>query len=203
LKVPVTIRTDKGEEFRTLDLEGTRQTFTLNLHGRPLEVTLDPDLRIFRRLMPDEAPPILRQVMVDRNTVTVLLPESGESRDAAQTLAMKLQNRAPQLVTADKLPEVSSVVIGFQDQVDVWLSRHKLPARPEIVNGKEGSAQAWTLRRPDGITLAVISARDLASLAALTRPLPHYGRQSYVVFDGAKVIGRGAWPTRAQAVTLQ
>jgi aminopeptidase N len=203
LKVPVAIRTDKGEELRTLDLEGARQTFTLNLHGRPLEVTLDPDLRIFRRLMPDEAPPILRQVMVDRNTVTVLLPEKGESRDAAQTLAMKLQNRAPKLVTADKLPEVSSVVIGFQDQVDVWLSRHNLPARPEIVSGKEGSAQAWTLRRPDGITLAVISARDLASLAALTRPLPHYGRQSYVVFDGAKVIGRGAWPTRAQAVTLQ
>jgi len=202
LRVPIAIQTDSGEEFRTLDLESARQTFTLNLRGRPLEVILDPDLRIFRRLRPDEAPPILRQVMVDRTTVTVLLAESGEARDAAQMLAMKLQNRAPKLVVADKLPEAPSVVIGLKDQVDAWLAKHQLPGRPEIVDGK-GSAQAWTVSRADGITLAVVSARDAASLAAVTRPLPHYGRQSYVIFDGAKVVGRGSWPTRAQAVKVQ
>jgi aminopeptidase N len=36
----------------------------------------------------------------------------------------------------------------------------------------------------------------------LIRPLPHYGRQSYVIFDGAKAIHRGAWPTRVQVVKL-
>jgi hypothetical protein len=50
--------------------------------------------------------------------------------------------------------------------------------------------------------LAVVSARDVASLHALIRPLPHYGRQSYVIFDGAKAIRRGVWPTRVQAVEL-
>ena len=41
--------------------------------------------------------------------------------------------------------------------------------------------------------LAMVSARDAASLHALIRPLPHYGRQSYVIFDGAKATRRGAW----------
>jgi hypothetical protein len=139
--------------------------------------------------------------MVDRTTVTVLLPESGEARSAAETLAMKLQNRTPKLVSPDHLPAAPSVVIGLQEQVDAWLARHKLPERPEMVRGK-GSAQAWTVSRPDGITLAVVSAQDPAALAAVIRPLPHYGRQSYVVFDGAKAINRGAWPTHPQAVKL-
>lgn len=201
LRVPVAIRTEGGEEFRTLDLESARQVFTFDVHNKPLEVILDPDLRLFRRLKSDEAPPILRQIMVDRTTVTVLLPESGEARNAAETLATKLQNRAPKLVASDKLPAAPSVVIGLRDQVDAWLAKNKLPERPEIVAGK-GSAEAWTLSRSDGVTLAVVSARDAASLAALTRPLPHYGRQSYVVFEDAKMIGRGAWPTRAQAVKI-
>jgi hypothetical protein len=46
--------------------------------------------------------------------------------------------------------------------------------------------------------MAVISARDAESLAALVRPLPHYGRRSYVVFEGAKAIEMGVWPARPQ-----
>lgn len=202
LRVPVAIRTGENEELRTLDLESGRQVFTLDVAARPLEVVLDPSLQLFRRLMPDEAPPILRQVMVDRAAVTVLLPESGDLRDAAETLAAKLQHRAPKLVSEpDSAPAVPTLVIGLQEQVDAWLAHHRLPARPEVVRGK-GSAQAWTVRRPDGVTLAVVSARDPASLVALTRPLPHYGRQSYVIFDGAKAIARGAWTTKPQVVKL-
>ncbi len=201
LRVPIAIRTERGEELRTLDLDSARQTFTLDTRDKPLEVILDPDLRLFRRLKSDEAPPILRQVMVDRTTVTILLPESGEARSAAETLAMKLQNRTPKVASPDHPAAAPSVVIGLQEQVDAWLARHKLPERPEIVRGK-GSAQAWAVSRSDGVTLAVVSARDAAALAALARPLPHYGRQSYVIFDGAKVISRGAWPTHPQAVKL-
>ena len=103
LRVPIAVRTEHGEELRTLDLGSARQAFTLETHDKPLKVALDPDLRLFRRLKPEEAPPILRQVMVDRTTVTVLLPESGEVRDAAGSLATKLQNREPKVVSPDHL----------------------------------------------------------------------------------------------------
>ncbi len=204
LRVPIGIHSAESEELHVLDLEHARQAFTIDVRNRPTKVVLDPDLRLFRRLMPDEAPPILRQVMVDQTTETILLPESEDARNAAETLAGKMQNRAPKLATpteGDGLRAVPLLVIGLADQVDSWLAKHHLPARPDIVKGK-GSAQAWTLRRPDGQTLAVVSALDAASLAALSRPLPHYGRQSYIIFDGAKAISRGAWPTSSQAVKL-
>ena len=204
LRVPIGIRTAEGEELHMLDLESARQAFTVDVRNRPTQVILDPDLRLFRRLMPDEAPPILRQVMVDQTTETILLPESGDARSAAETLASKMQNRVPKLVArtdGNGLPAVPLLVIGLADQVDAWLAKHHLPARPDIMKGK-GSAQAWTVSRPDGFTLAVVSALDAASLSALARPLPHYGRQSYIVFDGAKAISRGAWPTRSQVLKL-
>lgn len=204
LRVPIGIRTAEGEELHMLDLESARQAFTVDVRHRPTQVILDPDLRLFRRLLPDEAPPILRQVMVDQTTETILLPENGDARSAAETLASKMQNRVPKLVArmdGSGLPAVPLLVIGVADQVDAWLAKNHLPGRPDIMKEK-GSAQAWTVRRPDGFTLAVVSALDAASLSALARPLPHYGRQSYIVFDGAKAISRGAWPTRSQVLML-
>jgi aminopeptidase N len=99
------------------------------------------------------------------------------------------------------LPAAPVLAIGLHDEVDAWLARNGQPPRPEAVRGK-GTAQAWTATRPDGSTLAVVSARDAASLAALARPLPHYGRQSWIVFHGAKTIERGTWPAKVQSVKL-
>ena len=203
LRVPLAFHTDAGEVVRTVDLERERQAFALELPERPLELALDPGLRLMRRLAPGEAPPILRQIMVDRTTVTVLLPQRGAARDAAQALAARLQDHAPKIVSPDDdLAAAPALVIGLDAAVDAWLARRGLPARPGAVRGK-GSAQAWTATREHGVTLAVVSARDAESLAALARPLPHYGRDSYVIFEGTTAIGRGAWPARVQVVNLR
>jgi len=203
LRVPIAIHTKEGKEVRTFDLEHDRQTFSFELRTKPLEVALDPDLRLFRRLTPDEAPPILRQVMVDQTVVTVLLSGMGEGRVAAEALAKKLQNRTPKIASAtDALTATPVLVIGLQEQIDMWLILHNLPARPDIMR-RDGTAHAWTVVRKDGVTLAIVSAQDTASLEALLRPLPHYGRQSYVVFDGARAIERGTWPARVQVVKFK
>jgi len=33
--------------------------------------------------------------------------------------------------------------------------------------------------------------------------LPHYGAQSYLVFEGRRAIARGLWPARTEAVPVQ
>jgi aminopeptidase N len=202
LRVPVVIRSAENEKIQILDFEDERQTFNIEMQAQPLEVTLDPDLRLFRQLASYEAPPILREVMVNQATETVLLPKSGEALKVAKNLASKLQHRSPEMITlTDKHPAVPILVIGLQQQIDAWLMTNNMPARPENVAYK-GSAQAWTLSRPNGSTLAIVSARDIASLESLIRPLPHYGRQSYVIFDGRKMIEQGAWPVQVQTVEV-
>ncbi len=78
----------------------------------------------------------------------------------------------------------------------------QLPARPDEIN-KKGTAQAWILARADGASLAIVSAKDAASLEALIRPLPHYGRQSYIAFDGRGAIEKGIWPMQVQQVVVE
>ncbi len=56
------------------------------------------------------------------------------------------------------------------------------------------SGGAWTARRAAGGTVLIVAARDAAALRALLRPLPHYGGQSYVYFDGGRARERGLWP---------
>ena len=202
LRVPLEIRTDNGDEIHAVALNETEETFTVQVSGRPSEVALDPGLRIFRRLARDEAPPILREVMVHATTVTVLLSKEGEARRAASALAVRMQDHAPRPFAPGRpLRRSPALVIGLESEVDAWLKEQGLPGRPDAVRG-QGTAQAWTAARENGGSIAVVSAKDAAALAALARPLPHYGRQSYVVFEGAKMIERGTWPARVQVVPV-
>jgi len=202
IRVPLAIRTEAGEKTRFVDLDSARKVFTLQVSARPREIALDPELRIFRRLARDEAPPILRQVMVDPATVTVLISEGSEARRAASALAARLQDHAPNAFSpARRLSRAPALAIGLEGEVDAWLKQQGLPGRPERVRGK-GSAQVWTAAREEGASIVVVSATDAVSLAALARPLPHYGRQSYVIFQGAKAIERGTWPARVQVVPV-
>lgn len=203
LRVPVAIQSEEGVEIHQLGLHQNQQTFKFSVENKPLSVSLDPDLRLFRQLAPGEAPPILREVMVNPTTVTILLSDNGETHQIAKTLAGRLQRRTPKVISANKdLPTVPVLVIGLQHEINAWLKTENLPSRPEEINDK-GRAQAWTLSHPNGASLAIVSARDAKSLEALIRPLPHYGRQSYIVFDGRQAKVRGTWPLQVQRMMFE
>ena len=203
LQVPIAVETQQGSTVHRLDLQQAQQTFTLKLTDKPLAVSLDPDLRLFRQLASGEAPPILREVMVNAATQTVLLSAQADFRKIAETLAAKLQDRKLEIIAPDDpLSAAPTLVIGLQAEIDAWLAAKQLPVRPDET-GKKGSAQVWIVTRTGGASLAIISAQDAASLEALIRPLPHYGRQSYLVFDGRQAIERGVWPMQVQKVMVK
>jgi hypothetical protein len=197
LRVPLVSHGENANAVRYADLNKDSATLTIDLDARPLELALDPDFRLFRRLGADEAPPILRQVMVDPSTLTVLVGTPSEALEPARLLAAKLQDEPPRFRAEDeRFDGVPLLVIGIGDEVDRWLKSRGLPARPDAL--RKGSAVAWTASLAQGKSIAVVSARDAESLSALVRPLPHYGRKSYVVFDGARAIDSGVWPARPQ-----
>ena len=136
--------------------------------------------------------------MLDPSTALVLASSDAAVRDAAGRLAARLLDAAPQPDTGG--PPL--LVIGLERDVDRLLAERSLPARPGTLKGT-GSAQVWAARQSNGKTLVVISARDAESLSALQRPLPHYGRQSWLVFEGAKAIDRGVWPAETPAWPVQ
>jgi hypothetical protein len=201
LRVPLRLRTEAGESMHAIDVEGERTVASVEAAAPPTALLLDPDFELFRRLAPDEAPPILREAMVHPAVALALVPD-GANAGTARKLAAQLLDHPAKAFTRGALPPGPLVAIGASVDLDAWLAQHGLPARPAAVGGR-GTGQMWTATRTDGRTLVVVSARDAEALAALARPLPHYGRSSWVVFDGARAIDRGVWPSRPQTWTFR
>jgi hypothetical protein len=198
LQVPVGLAGAAAHRTELAAMGGLRETVSLATPFRPESVTLDPELRLFRRLDPRELPPILRQVMLDPSTALVLASPDAAVREAAARLAARLLDTAAQPDTGGQ----PLLVMGLEPDVDRLLAERNLPARPGTLKGT-GSAQVWAARQTNGKALVVISARDAESLSALQRPLPHYGRQSWLVFEGAKAIDRGVWPAEQVGTRIE
>jgi len=116
-------------------------------------------------------------------------------READLSLAKRLFEIAPQVVAPDQWNRSPEPVLlaGLHADVDAALARAGLPPRPASLAGR-GSAQVWTIVRTAGPPVAVISAKDVDAMQALQRPLPHYGAQSWLAFEGSRVLERGVWP---------
>lgn len=201
MSVPVTVETAAGSERHVVRLEGREAKATLPVRGTARSLTVDPDFDLFRRLSPGEVPAILRDVTLDPSVRTVIAADgvaNGTAVEAARTLASRLLEGRP-LATEDE-PRSPLLVVGTSAGVARVLAQKGLPGEPELLSGR-GSARVWTLRAPGGRSVLVIAGEDAAALQALLRPLPHYGRQSWLVFDGAKAVDRGIWPAGQGALT--
>ena len=204
LDVPVEIVWKDRREVRWLRSERERTVETLELASTPEAVRLDPEFRLWRRLSPHELPPILREWIVSRTPALVIAGSDSAFEGAAEQVARAFFERDARRITPDAAIDSAGPVllVGLHEAVDRTLAALRLPPRPSALAGS-GSTQVWTIDdRSGGNRIAVISARDADSVRALSRPLPHYGAQSYLTFDGAKVLMRGVWPADVPAVRV-
>ena len=201
LRIPVAVGTGPDQQVHWVELDRERAAFSLRTEQPPGSITLDPDARLLRRLAPGEAPPILRRVMLDPTTVTVL----AGADEAGAALARRVVEHPLQLQSPETPPPAAPLLlVGLERDVNRYLARHGLPPRPAELAATPDRATAWvwTATRATGEPVTVVSARDATALAALGRPLPHYGRQSWLVFEGDTATARGTWPSRPQSIRL-
>ncbi len=202
LRVPIDVQTVTTTMRHDIALEAAEQVFTFSANEPPTGIVLDPDFRVLRRLDHAELPPIFRQVMLDPETTLVMPTRDAGFRAAATDLASKFLDHPPRAGDSDRLPTKGPVLVMLKDgDGDAWLSARGFAARMgDMPSG--GTARVWITRTKEGGLALVIMARDAEALAALARPLPHYGRQSWLVVDGQRVTHRGVWPARAPSMQI-
>ena len=203
LDVPLAVVAGGKAEMRRARVDGMRQVVALELDFVPEGVRVDPDLRVWRALEPAELPPILRQWIIARAPRLLIAASEPAARRAAESVARGFFEIPPRVSDTIGEARESVLLIGLHGEVDAALARLRLPARPAPVASSGGSAQVWTVENdPRRAPVAVISARDADALKAVSRPLPHYGGQSYLVFDGPRVIARGVWAAGSALVPV-
>jgi len=202
MRVPVEIVYQDGSETRWIDVTRAREQVDVDLPATPAGVRLDPELRVWRMLDRDQLPPILRQWTIARSPRLAIAGDAQDVHEAAGALAQRLFETPPRTVPLDAVSGGTPLMlIGLHADVDTALARNGLPPRPPSLSGK-GTAQVWTVPRNEGAPLAVVSAEHAGALRALLRPLPHYGAQSWIIFDGSRAIERGVWPAPGKLVKV-
>jgi aminopeptidase N len=73
LEVPVTIVTTNGTVHSRVRLDGQTETTQIDLDAMPISLRVDAENTLFRRLLPGEAPPIMRDVALDGTARTLVL----------------------------------------------------------------------------------------------------------------------------------
>ncbi len=218
LRVPLRLRLASGES-RELTARVRERDTPVAAAAAPIpadatEVELDPDLRLWRRLDPRTVPPILRDVFISPRAEVLLAGAGGAWTAAARALASRLLDAPPREVQESALrtsAEVPALVLGNPDSVGRIAAGLKVdvpdilfeqtPAQPQ--RRLKGSARTWTARAPNGKTIAFVMADSPDALAALQRGLPHYGRQSWLVFQAGRMVEQGAWPVAAPKLPLR
>jgi hypothetical protein len=204
LRLPLEIVFPGRSETRTIDVGRQRDVVVLDVDAWPDGVRLDPALRVWRVLDPEQLPPILRQWIIASLPRLVHASDADEVQAAAAALAKRFCEIPPQVLSRDALNRGAdpALLAGLHAEVDAVLAHAGLPPRPAGLAGR-GSAQVWTIERADGRPVAVVSARDADALRALMGPLPHYGAQSWLAFDGRRAVERGVWPAPGRLIAVQ
>ncbi len=203
LLVPVQIETQAGIEERTLRVQEGVGSGVLKTKEKPLSVGIDQKHDLFRYLAADEAPPILRDVTLNQDVLTVIATNGHQGAgEIAKELAGRTLDTGVRLAGLDDPAADTSplMLIGLTDDVTPALAEVGVTAGQEPL--QEGTtARSWVAKRQDAPPVLVVEARDDESLGALLRPLPHYSRYSFLTFNGRKVLEKGVWPSGDNALT--
>lgn len=206
LLLPIAVHLEgHAEAFQTrAPMDDRKLDLALDLPARPVRIELDPEFDLFRRLDREEIPPALTQPLGSDRTLIVLPAAAPEPvLEAYKKFAAAL---APALGGEVGVTTDAELAAPPTDR-SVWLLGWENRFRPELapaVAALGGALEAdatqlggatvaradhavvLTTRDPDNPNTAVtfVAADRAAALPGLARKLPHYGKYSYLVFEG-------------------
>lgn len=198
LLVPVELETEAETKRILKRLDGPEDVFEFRT-GEPVKsVHVDPDFDLFRRLLPGETMPIMRDITLAPSVTMLSLYDDDGLTDQALGLANSLMDRGSTAKIVSEGPDLTQVdsgpliVVGEPAQLLEFAKDNAISPVPD--NMAAGVLAAWAARSPAGTSVLFIAADNAETLRSARRSLRHYGRQSYVVLGGGKAPQRGIWP---------
>ncbi len=217
LRVPVVVTMEAGAPAKrvVVDMLAKKQAFTIDVPQRPVRIDVDPEFDVFRRLHRAEIPPTMSQ-MFGADKVTLVVPDDGDPGAARWRALTEAWSRGADKVSVVKadalkaLPQDSAVwVLGAGNPwcrvLEPELARHGAGLTDDKADfglveiPRANHSFVYVVRHPENAELAVgwIGSPVAAAVVGLARKLPHYGKYSYLGFQGEAPdnVAKGRWPT--------
>jgi hypothetical protein len=212
LDVPVAIYTAGGVLLRSIAMSADQATArgTFEMSAPVTRIDVDPQFQVYRRLSPLETPPALSKAF-GAGQVFIVVPSDGTA--ARYTGLVKAWSRSGVDVVEDRdlprLPHDRAVwIIGATNRYTAAVGKAlgvygatldadglHVAEMSYPANAKSIIAAVRNPENPDTV-LVYASAPTAAAADGLARKLPHYGKYSWLVFQGDAPDNeaKGEWP---------
>ncbi len=215
LLVPIFIHIEgsEGPLQRTLVMDRRNLEIDLLLQQRPLRLSIDPRFDLFRRLDSGETPATLGQLF-GAHKLTIVLPSkaSKAARESYRKLADSWSKGQSDIEIRrdnelEQLPDGRFIwIFGAENRFAPLFdpARNKLPGDKSQKTGQRSIAVSRRHPRNPQISIALLNIQPLQAASGIARKLPHYGRYSYVLFEGEEpsMQLKGQWQTTNSGLTV-
>lgn len=194
LRVPVLVATASGQRTEWVEINKRSTPFEIPTDARPLALAVDPAFDVFRLLDPHETPASIGQIFGEPRVLAVVA--QGEDGALYRELmeGWNSPNHAIEIVRDDEIDRLP-------DDRGVWLlgASNRFAANLHLIDRTAGvvmlgidsvpfagNALVAVRRNPRNPEKAVgwIAIDRAEAFPGMGRKLPHYGKYSYLAFEG-------------------
>ena len=216
IDIPVAVATGKSIEHFIFNMYKKQQDFQMILNDKPEKLAIDPQYDVFRILDPSEVPPALSKIWASERNIFIL-PRKADDEKAFmyKELAekwMAADNDTFNIVYDDEIEALpkdkTAWIIGFENrftsEINDAMKEYGASFGEDSVKYKNktltktGNSFALTVFDKEDVrrSLFFISPGNRKVIEGLIRKLPHYGKYSYLAFEGDEPvnIAKGQWP---------
>ncbi|MBD3225231.1 MAG: M20/M25/M40 family metallo-hydrolase [Caldithrix sp.] len=215
LSIPVALYSENAVEMQEVDMDQKEQQYELTIRSRPLKIAIDPQMQVMRRLHYNEIPPALSK-MFGTDSILIVKPSQAPAdkqklyqsliehwqKDESKNITVKTDN---ELQTLDDQKAVwilgdqnrfSSTLNKAITDYNVAMTSDRIRFHKTVLD-RSGHTFVVTARHPYNPhkVMAWLTIHDQRALAGLLRKLPHYGKYSYLAFEGTAPdnVAKGQW----------
>lgn len=194
----------KAEQTIRVHLSEPDQSFKLLTRSVATFVQIDPDFEVWRRLKPEEAPPVLSDLIAAEQILVTALDQNLQ--EPALALAHELAEGKAKQVKPDNHfdPPTPVLAVGSASAASAFLKRLSLPERPADI--KTGSTEVWMVNDPSRKVVIVQVQPGSATtqeLSQIGRRLRHFGRYAWVSFSDDSTATRGRWAVTSPRIAIR
>jgi len=217
LDIPVAFSFSKNIIFKNIVMNKRVQNFKFSFDKKPLVIQVDPKFNVFRKLNHLEIPPALSKIYGSENILVILPSKANKSKlEAYKKLATKWAKNKKIKISIKTDNEIKNL----PKEKDIWILGHNNKFKNIIVNGisnynaeilsdsvrlentvlkNKTNSFVISVRHPNNPknVIAWLTLENPNFVMTLARKLMHYGKYSYLAFQGKDVANsaKGSWPS--------
>ncbi len=215
LDVPIAISFEDEIKFQKVSMKQREHYFKISFQKKPLIIQVDPRFNLFRRLNYLEIPPSLSKIYGSEN-ILVLLPSKAKKEQLDNY--KKLSNIWTKNKTKKIEVKLDNEISVLPKDKDIWIMGHENEYRNIIIKGiadYDAKISNDSIRFKDTVLknidhsfvvsvrhpknhnaiIAWLTIEKPEAINGISRKLMHYGKYSYLAFQGKDVTNvlKGKW----------